>query len=155
MSMKAVFNKTFARSATAVACFSRQMQPVFRPKLIVTPLYFESSRNFRVCNPCLSTGTVQEIGPFTPPKQLTFEEVEQRVMKAIRAWDRFPEDKKEALTLDSHFVNDMGFDSLDHVEIVMSLEDEFGFEIPDTDAEKLETPRDIFQYVCEHEDVFE
>lgn len=76
-------------------------------------------------------------------------------MKAIRAWDRFPEDKKEELTLDSNFIKDMGFDSLDHVEIVMSLEDEFGFEIPDTDAEKLETPRDIFKYVCEHEDVFE
>lgn len=76
-------------------------------------------------------------------------------MKAIRAWDRFPEDKKGSFSLDTDFANDMGFDSLDHVEIIMSLEDEFGFEIPDTDAEKLKTPRDMFKYVCEHEDVYE
>lgn len=37
----------------------------------------------------------------------------------------------------------------------MSLEDEFGFEISELDAEKLKTPRDIFKYICEHEDVFE
>lgn len=76
-------------------------------------------------------------------------------MKAVRAWDRFPEEKKETLTLDSDFVRDMGFDSLDHVEIIMSLEDEFGFEIPELDGEKLKTPRDVFRYICEHEDVFE
>ncbi|VDN84033.1 unnamed protein product [Brugia pahangi] len=95
------------------------------------------------------------MGPFTPPRKLTFEEVEQRVMKAIRAWDRFPEEKKETLTLDSDFVKDMGFDSLDHVEIIMSLEDEFGFEISELESEKLKTPRDIFKYICEREDVFE
>lgn len=57
--------------------------------------------------------------------------------------------------MDARFVEDLGFDSLDHVEIVMSLEDEFGFEIPDKDAEKLKTPRDVFKYICEHEDVYE
>lgn len=57
--------------------------------------------------------------------------------------------------MDARFVEDLGFDSLDHVEIVMSLEDEFGFEIPDKDAEKLKTLRDVFKYICEHEDVYE
>lgn len=76
-------------------------------------------------------------------------------MKAIKAWDRFPEEKKDEISLDTNFVDDLGFDSLDHVEIIMSLEDEFGFEIPDTEAEQLKTPRDIFKYICEHEDVYE
>uniref|UniRef100_A0A1I7Z629 Acyl carrier protein n=1 Tax=Steinernema glaseri TaxID=37863 RepID=A0A1I7Z629_9BILA len=98
---------------------------------------------------------VHEFGPIDPPKQLTFKEVEQRVLKAIRAWDRFPQDRESQLTLDAKFVEDLGLDSLDKVEIVMSLEDEFGFEFPDADADKLKTPRDVFKYICEREDVYE
>ena len=59
------------------------------------------------------------------------------------------------ITLDSHFINDLGLDSLDHVEVIMAVEDEFGFEIPDEHAEKLLTPAKIAEYVCEHEKVFE
>ena len=33
------------------------------------------------------------------------------------------------MTLDSHFINDLGLDSLDHVEVIMAVEDEFGFEV--------------------------
>lgn len=47
----------------------------------------------------------------------------------------------------------MGLDSLDHVEVIMAMEDEFGFEIPDTEAEKLIRPSDIIKYVLEKEDV--
>ena len=76
-------------------------------------------------------------------------------MKAVKNWDRFPQDRATALNLDARFVEDLGLDSLDHVEVIMSLEDEFGFEIPDKDAERLKTPRDVFKYICEHEDVYE
>uniref|UniRef100_A0A0M3J4Y3 Acyl carrier protein n=1 Tax=Anisakis simplex TaxID=6269 RepID=A0A0M3J4Y3_ANISI len=76
-------------------------------------------------------------------------------LKAIRAWDRFPQDRNDLLTLDANFFQDLGLDSLDHVEIVMSLEDEFGFEIEDKEAEKLKTPRDVVKYICEREDVYE
>uniref|UniRef100_A0AC35TUH7 Acyl carrier protein n=1 Tax=Rhabditophanes sp. KR3021 TaxID=114890 RepID=A0AC35TUH7_9BILA len=98
---------------------------------------------------------VENFGPFTPPKQLTFKEVETRVLKAIKSWDRFPQDKGQKLTLDAKFEEDLGIDSLDHVEIIMSLEDEFGFEIQQEDAEKLKSPRDVFKFICEREDVFE
>lgn len=76
-------------------------------------------------------------------------------MKAVKAWDRFSSDRLEKLSLDTRFSEDLGFDSLDHVEIIMSLEDEFGFEISDTESEKLKTPNDIITYICEHEDVYE
>jgi len=61
----------------------------------------------------------------------------------------------EKLTVDSHFINDLGLDSLDHVEVVMAMEDEFGFEIPDMDAEKLMRPADMVRYVADREDVYE
>lgn len=59
------------------------------------------------------------------------------------------------LKLESHFINDLGLDSLDHVEVIMAMEDEFGFEIPDADAEKLLRPSDIVRYVADKEDIYE
>ncbi|CAI2347690.1 unnamed protein product [Caenorhabditis sp. 36 PRJEB53466] len=96
---------------------------------------------------------IEVFGPFDPPKQLTFKQVEERVLKAVRSWDRFPADKEALLKLDADLSKDFGFDSLDQVEIVMALEDEFGFEIPLQDSDKFKTIRDAFKYICEREDV--
>ncbi|KAK7590921.1 hypothetical protein V9T40_002534 [Parthenolecanium corni] len=91
---------------------------------------------------------------YTPPwaSKISLAEIEERVMKACSSHDKI---NAEKLTLDSHFVNDLGLDSLDHVEIIMAMEDEFGFEIPDLYSEKLMTPKDIIQFVADKEDVYE
>jgi acyl carrier protein len=47
--------------------------------------------------------------------------------------------EKDKINLESHFVNDLGADSLDQVELVMELEEEFDLEIPDDAAEKIQT----------------
>jgi acyl carrier protein len=52
----------------------------------------------------------------------------------------------EEVKNDSSFVNDLGADSLDEVEIVMALEDEFGLEIRDEDAEKITTVQQAIDY---------
>ncbi|GFO38069.1 acyl carrier protein [Plakobranchus ocellatus] len=83
---------------------------------------------------------------------LTLETVQKRVELVLKLYDKI---NPEKLTLDSHFMNDLGLDSLDQVEIVMAIEDEFGFEIPDADSERLMRPRDIVQYIADKEDVFE
>lgn len=51
---------------------------------------------------------------------------------------------------ESHFIDDLGADSLDTVELVMALEEEFGIEIPDEDAEKILTVQDAINYVEEN-----
>jgi len=51
------------------------------------------------------------------------------------------------ITPESSFANDLGADSLDQVELVMALEEEFELEIPDEDAEKIGTVGDAVQYV--------
>ncbi len=54
------------------------------------------------------------------------------------------------ITPESHFVDDLGADSLDTVELVMALEEEFGIEIPDEDAEKIQTVGDVAKYIDDH-----
>jgi len=51
---------------------------------------------------------------------------------------------------DSKFIEDLGADSLDVVELVMALEEEFGIEIPDEDAEGILTVADAVKYIEEH-----
>jgi acyl carrier protein len=57
--------------------------------------------------------------------------------------------KKEEVTDNAKFVGDLGADSLDTVELVMALEEEFGIEIPDEEAEKLVTVGDALRYIDE------
>merc|ERR1712002_431973 len=78
--------------------------------------------------------------------------VEDRVLLVLRLYDKINADK---LSLESHLMNDMGLDSLDHVEVIMAMEDEFWFEIPDLEAEKLIHPKDIVQYVCDRQEIYD
>ncbi|PJB76748.1 MAG: acyl carrier protein [Acidobacteria bacterium CG_4_9_14_3_um_filter_49_7] len=50
----------------------------------------------------------------------------------------------------ANFINDLGADSLDIVELIMAFEDGFGIEIPDEDAEKIQTVGDVVKYIEEH-----
>ena len=52
--------------------------------------------------------------------------------------------------LEAHFVDDLGADSLDVVELVMALEEEFTLEISDEDAEKLTTVKQVIDYIGAH-----
>ena len=55
--------------------------------------------------------------------------------------------KPEEVTEQASFIDDLGADSLDTVELVMALEEEFGIEIPDEDAEKMSTVGDAIMYI--------
>ena len=58
--------------------------------------------------------------------------------------------KEEEVTSEASFVDDLGADSLDTVELVMALEEEFKIEIPDEDAEKITTVQEALDYINEH-----
>jgi acyl carrier protein len=57
---------------------------------------------------------------------------------------------EEEVTIQASFVDDLGADSLDIVELVMALEEEFDLEIPDEDAEKIRTVGDAVNYIKEN-----
>jgi len=71
-----------------------------------------------------------------------FEEVKRIVV------DKLQVDEKQ-VTAEASFIEDLGADSLDTVELVMDLEEHFGIEIPDEDAEKLKTIKDAVAYITQ------
>ena len=71
----------------------------------------------------------------------------ERVKKVIVEQLDVPE---EEVKPDAHFVDDLGADSLDVVELVMGLEEEFDIEIPDEDAEKITRVKEAIEYIESH-----
>lgn len=63
--------------------------------------------------------------------------------------DQFPSNDLQ-VTPDAHFKNDLGLDSLDTVEVVMALEEEFGFEIPDNEADKIDSIKVAVDFIASH-----
>ena len=73
--------------------------------------------------------------------------VEERVKEIICEQLGVEEDE---VNPNAKFIEDLGADSLDTVELVMAFEEEFGMEIPDEEAEKLQTVRDAVNYIQQH-----
>ena len=59
--------------------------------------------------------------------------------------------EEDSIKSEAHFVNDLGADSLDTVELIMEFEEEFGIEIPDDDAEKITTVGSAVEYIKKHQ----
>ncbi|KAJ1558205.1 Acyl carrier protein 1, mitochondrial [Nowakowskiella sp. JEL0078] len=75
---------------------------------------------------------------------LTVSQIEDRVLGLLSDFEKVDASK---LTLDAHFVTDLGLDSLDQVEVAMALEDEFNIELADRDAEEIFTPRQAVEKI--------
>jgi acyl carrier protein len=73
--------------------------------------------------------------------------IEQRVKELVVEQLGVSQDQ---VTAQASFVDDLGADSLDTVELVMAFEEEFGLDIPDEDAEKMATVSDAIKYLEEH-----
>ena len=72
-----------------------------------------------------------------------FEKVKEIIVEQLGVADT-------AVTLEASFIDDLGADSLDIVELIMALEEEFDIEIPDADAEKVVTVGDVVDYIKEN-----
>ena len=72
-----------------------------------------------------------------------FEKVKNIIVEQLGATE-------SSVTMEASFIDDLGADSLDVVELVMALEEEFDTEIPDADAEKIVTVGDVVDYIKEH-----
>mmetsp|Transcript_18289 Transcript_18289/g.42989 ORF Transcript_18289/g.42989 Transcript_18289/m.42989 type:complete len:128 (+) Transcript_18289:44-427(+) len=73
--------------------------------------------------------------------------VTSRVLEVVKGYGKVDPNK---VSPSAHFMNDLGLDSLDSVELVMAFEEEFALEIPDAEAEKIMTCTDAIEYVAAH-----
>lgn len=72
-----------------------------------------------------------------------FEKIKETIIEQLGVTDT-------AVTMEASFIDDLGADSLDIVELIMALEEEFDLEIPDADAEKIVRVGDVVEYIKEH-----
>lgn len=89
---------------------------------------------------------------YSAKEPLTLKMIEERIILVLNLYDKIDPEK---LKIESHFMKDLGLDSLDHVEIIMAIEDEFGFEIPEMDQERLYTVKDFIRYIADKEDIYD
>lgn len=75
----------------------------------------------------------------------TFEKVRDIVIEQLGV-------EADEVTLESTFIDDLGADSLDIVELIMAFEEEFGIEIPDEAAEKIKTVQDVVTYIDQNKE---
>ncbi|ERS95371.1 acyl carrier protein [Sporothrix schenckii ATCC 58251] len=81
---------------------------------------------------------------------LNKEEVEGRIISLLQGFDKVNDASNIKAT--SHFANDLGLDSLDTVEVVMAIEEEFSIEIPDKDADSLHSVDKAVEYILNQPD---
>ncbi|KAK1681400.1 hypothetical protein QYE76_042248 [Lolium multiflorum] len=79
--------------------------------------------------------------------QLTRDEVVDRVLDVLKSHPKVDPSK---VTPDAHFEKDLGLDSLDTVEVVMAIEEEFKLEIPDLEADKIDSMQLAIEYIVNH-----
>jgi len=97
--------------------------------------------------PCLSCQVTRS---YSAPAGLTKAEVEGRIVDLLKNFDKVSDASKINGT--SHFSNDLGLDSLDTVEVVMAIEEEFSIEIPDKEADSIHSIEQAVEYILSQPD---
>jgi acyl carrier protein len=114
--------------------------------LCVNKLNFPSSRTFIACGPCrgpkktIKAADTQSNEEVSEPMSDTAERVKKIVVDHLNV-------DADKVTDNASFIEDLGADSLDTVELVMAFEEEFGIEIPDDAAESIVTVGDAVKYI--------
>ena len=71
---------------------------------------------------------------------MVFDKIKEIIMEQLQV-------EESEITMDTNLMKDLSADSLDAVEIIMAIEDEFGIEIPDEEAENIQTVQDLVKFV--------
>ncbi|MBO5995170.1 MAG: acyl carrier protein [Firmicutes bacterium] len=74
---------------------------------------------------------------------MVFDKIREIIMEQLQV-------EESEITMDTNLMKDLSADSLDAVEIIMAIEDEYGIEIPDEDAENIQTVQDLVRFVEEN-----
>ncbi|KAI9752806.1 MAG: Acyl carrier protein, mitochondrial [Chaenotheca gracillima] len=109
-----------------------------------------SPSSFIKSSPAVPIASFQAIRCYSAPSGLSQQEVQGRIMDLLKNFDKVTDPSKLAAT--SHFANDLGLDSLDTVEVVMAIEEEFSIEIPDKEADAIHSIDKAVEYILAQPD---
>jgi len=127
-----------ARSATSQALL--RSGAIARP---VAPISFITKSQF-------APAAFQAVRCYSAAAALQKPEVEGRIVDLLKNFDKVTDPLK--IAPNSHFANDLGLDSLDTVEVVMAIEEEFSIEIPDKDADAIHSVDKAVEYILAQPD---
>ncbi|PYH99260.1 acyl carrier protein [Aspergillus ellipticus CBS 707.79] len=121
------------------------------PRAVKTPAPFQI-RSSPVARPAQFAPrfAYQGVRLYSAPAGINKEEVEGRIVNLLKNFDKVTDASK--ITPASHFANDLGLDSLDTVEVVMAIEEEFSIEIPDKDADSILSVDKAVEYILAQPD---
>ncbi|GAB7341158.1 hypothetical protein MBLNU457_7454t1 [Dothideomycetes sp. NU457] len=133
-----MFRTALVRSARCIA--PRAQSSIVRR---ATPSTFAS----KIAAPSAS---IPSIRFYSAHAGLNKEEVQGRIVDLLKNFDKVSDASK--LGPNSHFTNDLGLDSLDTVEVVMAIEEEFSIEIPDKEADAIHSVNQAVEYIMSQPD---
>ncbi|KAF7504723.1 hypothetical protein GJ744_001792 [Endocarpon pusillum] len=110
----------------------------------------QALNTFLRSSPAAPSLAVPSIRFYSAPAGLSKDEVQGRIMDLLKNFDKVTDASK--ITATSHFGNDLGLDSLDTVEVVMAIEEEFSIEIPDKEADAIHSIDQAVSYICAQPD---
>ncbi|KAF2835149.1 acyl carrier protein [Patellaria atrata CBS 101060] len=135
------------RTALLRTARSASKSVVRRPALILRPFTPTSFLQSRQVAP---SACFQALRCYSAHAGLAKDEVQGRILDLLKNFDKITDASK--LSPQSHFANDLGLDSLDTVEVVMAIEEEFSIEIPDKDADAIHSVNQAVEYILSQPD---
>ncbi|KAF2115486.1 acyl carrier protein-like protein [Lophiotrema nucula] len=137
-----MFSRTIPRFARQIArAAPRYQTPIARP--VARPSLFQPKQT-------APSTYFQAIRCYASGGGLSQDEVQGRIMDLLKNFDKVQDTSK--LNGESHFHNDLGLDSLDTVEVVMAIEEEFSIEIPDKEADAIHSVKQAVDYILAQPD---
>ncbi|KAJ4303759.1 mitochondrial acyl carrier protein [Kalmusia sp. IMI 367209] len=137
-----MFRTALVRSARqAVRAAPRWQAPIARP--VARSSLFQAKQ-------ITPSARFQAVRCYASSAGLSKDEVEGRIMDLLKNFDKVTDTSK--LNGESHFHNDLGLDSLDTVEVVMAIEEEFSIEIPDKQADAIHSVKQAVDYILAQPD---
>ncbi|OCK82789.1 acyl carrier protein [Lepidopterella palustris CBS 459.81] len=137
-----MFRTSLFRSArAAVRAAPRFQSPIARP--VARSFLFQSKQ-------ITPAAYFQAVRCYSAHAGLSKDEVEGRILDLLKNFDKVSDVSK--LSAQSHFSNDLGLDSLDTVEVVMAIEEEFSIEIPDKEADAIHSVDKAVEYILSQPD---
>ncbi|KAH0609320.1 uncharacterized protein H6S33_012806 [Morchella sextelata] len=133
---------------TAAARASRSFSTAVLGARVSTPIAIARPTCVRAVLPAKPFAAIR---CYSAPASLSKDEVEGRIIELLKGFDKVTT-KDTQVTGTSHFTNDLGLDSLDTVEVVMAIEEEFSIEIPDKEADAIQSVEQAVNYIVSQPD---